>query len=151
MHGRCGTGRWAVFGAVVAGVGVLVVGDGGGTPGGDVGDRGDQPVDVADRGGQPRAGPDRSWHVAVGAVADGVPERGDLFGTEAEQANEVRVGAEAAVANADARPAPSWAATRAWGTALTVNVTSGRVAPPALSGPRTTGRRNGGPAALAAS
>jgi len=86
----------------VAGVGVLAIGDGGRLARRDVGDRGGEPVDVAVGGGQPGAGPDGARHVAAVVVADRVPVPGDLVGVETEQADQVGVGAEAAVADADA-------------------------------------------------
>src|SRR5579863_5324508 len=59
--GGAPAGRVA-FGPVIAGLWVLGVGDRGGTPGGDVGHRGQEPVDVGWAGVEPGAGPYRARH-----------------------------------------------------------------------------------------
>jgi len=88
-------------GPEVAGVRILGVGDRGWFIGGDVLDGGEEAVEVVGGGGQTGAGPDGSRYLAAVSPADGLVVRTDLGGAEIEEPQQVGVGAEAAVADAD--------------------------------------------------
>ena len=91
-----------VVGPVVAGVFVLLVGDRGRHGRGDGGDGVDEAVDVGVGGGDGGAGSHGARYAAAVSSSDGVVVGADLFVGEVQEPHEVGVGAEAAVADADA-------------------------------------------------
>jgi hypothetical protein len=86
----------------VAGEGVLLVGHGRLPTLGDDGDGVDEAVDVVDVGEEPGTGADGAGDAPPVAPADRLVVAGNLLLAQVEEAQQVGVGAEAAVAHADA-------------------------------------------------
>ena len=121
--------------------GVLLVGDGRRPSGGGVGRQrghgGQEGVDIGGGGRDAAAGPDGPGDGRVVAGQDLAAVGGDLgLGRQAEEADQIGVGAEAAVADADGPLGDSRAATRAWGMPSTVKVPMARVSV-SRGGPRS--------------